>query len=107
MPIEIIKNRKDKMILGFIFVSAGSSYYQSSTEAPELIALKAVKEAKRSWKHLFRWKPESKFYVHFYDISNCDYGWTMDDNGLHPILKNGRTIGKRKIKCLNTLTIYV
>ncbi len=107
MPIEIIKNRKDKIILGFIFVSAGSTWYSSSTEAPELIALKAVKECKRSWRHLFKWKPESKFYVHFYDISNCKYGWSMDDSGLHPILKNGHSISKRKIKCLNTLIIYV
>ena len=41
-PIEIIKNRKDKVILGFIYVSAGSSWYSSSEDAPELICLKAV-----------------------------------------------------------------
>ena len=50
-PIEIIKNRKDKVILGFIYVSAGSSWYSSSEDAPELICLKAVKNPKSSWKH--------------------------------------------------------
>ena len=99
--------KKEKSYLGFIRISAGSSWYSSSTDAPELIALKAVKNAKSSWKHLFKWKPESRFYVHFYDISSCKYGWSMDDSGLHPILKNGHSIGKRKIKCLNTLIIYV
>ena len=92
-PIEIIKNRKDKVILGFIYVSAGSSWYSSSEDAPELICLKAVKNAKSSWKHLFKWKPETKWYVHLYDISNCKNGWSMTDYGLFPILKDGRTIG--------------
>ena len=105
-PIEIIKNRKDKVILGFIYVSAGSSWYSSSEDDPELICLKAVKNAKSSWKHLFKWKPETKWYVHLYDISNCKNGWSMTDYGLFPILKDGRTIGKRQIKQLATQVIY-
>ena len=39
MPIEIFKNTKDKTILGFIYVSAGSSWYSSSEDAPEVNGL--------------------------------------------------------------------
>ena len=57
MPIEIFKNTKDKTILGFIYVSAGSSWYQTDQQEDfELMAYKAVKQAKQDWKHLFKFK---------------------------------------------------
>ena len=36
--------KKEKTLLAFIRISGGSSWYQSSNDAPELIALKAVKK---------------------------------------------------------------
>ena len=106
MPIEIFKNTKDKTILGFIYVSAGSSWYQSSDDPVELIALKAIKNAKSSWRHLYRWKPESKWYVHFYDITKCENGWCCDDRGMWKILKDGKALSKRKVPYLGCLTYY-
>ena len=106
MPIEIIKNRKDKIILGFIFVSAGSTWYSSSTDAPELIALKAVKECKRSWKHLFKFPKEYVCPVNLFDVSKA-HGWNCEKVGeIMPILKSGK-LGKKPCKFIKTINVVL
>ena len=63
-------SKKEKTLLAFIRISAGSSWYQSTTEAPELIALKAVKVAKRDWKHLFKFKKDGEWIVPIMTFQN-------------------------------------
>ena len=99
------KEKAKKTYLAFIRISAGSSWYQSSDDACELIALRAVKTAVRDWKHLFKFKKEGEWIVPIFDISNCEYGWQATTYGIFPILKNGK-IGKRKIKYVKSITLY-
>ena len=48
-----------KKILGIVFISAGSSWAcELETVGLEVIASRAAKNTKRSWKHLFKFKPE-------------------------------------------------
>ena len=54
------KEKAKKTYLAFIRISAGSSWYQSSDCAFELLALRAVKQAVKDWKHLFKFKKEEK-----------------------------------------------
>ena len=63
-------SKKEKTLLAFIRISGGSSWYQSTTEAPELIALKAVKVAKRDWKHLFKFKKDGEWIVPIMTFQN-------------------------------------
>ena len=98
---------KEKTLLGFIRISGGSSWYQSDNEDPELIALKAVKVAKRDWKHLFKFKKDGEWIVPIYDISKCRYGWQAltFPTGIFPILKNGK-IGKKPCKWIKSIKLY-
>ena len=98
---------KEKTLLGFIRISGGSSWYQSDNEDPELIALKAVKVAKRDWKHLFKFKKDGEWIVPIYDISKCRYGWQALSfpTGIFPILKNGK-IGKKPCKWIKSIKLY-
>ena len=49
--------KKEKAYLAFIRISAGSSWYQTDQKEDfELMALKAAKQAKQDWKHLFKFK---------------------------------------------------
>lgn len=100
-------SKKEKTLLAFIRISGGSSWYQSTKKAPELIALKAVKVAKRDWKHLFKFKKEGEWIVPIYDISKCRYGWQALSfpYGIFPILKNGK-IGKKPCKWIKSIKLY-
>ena len=99
--------KKEKAYLGFIRISGGSSWYQSENEAPELIALKAVKVAKRDWKHLFKFTKDGEWIVPIYDISKCRYGRQALSfpTGIFPILKNGK-IGKKPCKWVKSIKLY-
>ena len=47
----------EKTYLGFMRISGGSSWYQTNQKEDfELIAYKTVKQAKKDWKHLFKFK---------------------------------------------------
>lgn len=75
------KTEKDpKTILGIIFISGGSTFYSSSNTPLEEMASKVVKRCKRDWKHLFKFKKDALWPVHFYDISGCD-SWHADCSG--------------------------
>ena len=102
MPIK-----KEKTLLAFIRISGGSSWYQSENEAPELIALKAVKVAKRDWKHLFKFKKDGEWIVPIYDVSKCSNGWVAQcmPYGIFPVLKNGK-IGKKPCKWIKSIKLY-
>tara|TARA_R100001440_G_scaffold30076_2_gene48374 strand:- start:101 stop:412 length:312 start_codon:yes stop_codon:yes gene_type:complete len=99
--------RKEKYLLAFIRIAAGSSWYQAKDEAPELIALKAVKGAIRDWKHLFKFKKEGEWDVPIYDISKCRYGWQALNYpyGIFPILKSGK-VGKKPCKCIKSIKLF-
>ena len=99
--------KKEKTLLAFIRISGGSSWYQSSNDAPELIALKAVKVAKRDWSHLFKFTKDGEWIVPIYDISKCRYGWQAlsFSTGIFPILKNGK-IGKKPCKWIKSIKLY-
>ena len=76
-----IKTEKDpKTILGIIFISGGSTFYTSSDTPIEEMASKVVKRCKRDWKHLFKFKKDALWPVHFYDITGFD-GWSADYAG--------------------------
>ena len=75
------KTKKDpKTILGIIFISGGSTFFSSSDTPLEEMAAKVVKQAVKDWKHLFKFKKDSLWPVHFYDISGFD-GWNADYAG--------------------------
>tara|TARA_R100000231_G_scaffold2778_1_gene5050 strand:+ start:305 stop:616 length:312 start_codon:yes stop_codon:yes gene_type:complete len=98
---------KEKYLLAFIRISAGSSWYQAKDEAPELIALKAVKVAIRDWKHLFKFKKEGEWIVPIYDISKCRNGWQALNYpyGIFPILKSGK-VGKKPCKIIKHIKLF-
>ena len=99
--------KKEKTLLAFIRISGGSSWYQSENEAPELMALKAAKQAKQDWKHLFKFTKDGEWIVPIYDISKCRYGWQALSfpTGIFPILKNGK-IGKKPCKWIKSIKLY-
>ena len=99
--------KKEKTLLAFIRISGGSSWYQSTSDAPELMALKAVKVAKRDWKHLFKFTKDGEWIIPIYDISKCRYGWQALSfpTGIFPILKNGK-IGKKPCKWVKSIKLY-
>ena len=98
---------KEKYLLAFIRISAGSSWYQAKGEAPELIALKAVKGAIKDWKHLFKFKKEGEWVVPIYDISKCRNGWVAQTYpyGIFPILKKGG-VGKKPCKIIKHIKLF-
>tara|TARA_R100001591_G_scaffold11138_1_gene17499 strand:- start:57 stop:401 length:345 start_codon:yes stop_codon:yes gene_type:complete len=97
--------QQEKKYLAFMYVGGGSSWYQGTLE-PEHAALKCVKQAKQDWKSLYTWKPETKWYVSIFDITNCKYGWSASTFGIFPILKNGKSSRKRKLKHVKTIKLF-
>ena len=62
--------------LAIIFTSGGgSSWAQGSDEDNHVLAYRAGKHFKQSWKHMFKFKKagEQRLCVHLYDISKADY----------------------------------
>ena len=69
--------------LAIIFTSGGgSSWAQGSDEDNHVLAYRAGKHFKQSWKHMFKFKKagEQKLCVHLYDISKAE-GWSADYAG--------------------------
>ena len=97
--------KPEKTYLAFMRVGGGSSWYQGSIE-PEHAALKCVKQAKKAWRAIYRWKPETEWQVGIYDMTNHKYGWAADVFGIFPRLKNGNVSRKRKLKYLKTVKLY-
>ena len=100
--------KKGKTYLAFIRISAGSSWYQSDQQEDfELMSLKAVKQAKQDWKHLFKFKKDGEWIVPIYDVSKCKNGWVAQTfpTGIYPILKNGK-IGKKPCKWIKSIKLY-
>ena len=97
-----------KKILGIVFISGGSSWAcELETVGLEVIASRAAKNTKRSWKHLFKFRPEYVCPVHLYDVTKSDGLWTCHQHGvIHPILKNGK-IGKKPCKFIKTINVVL
>ena len=97
-----------KKILGIVFISGGSSWAcELETVGLEVIASRAAKNTKRSWKHLFKFRPEYVCPVHLYDVTKSDGLWTCHQHGvIHPILKNGK-IGKKPCKFIKTIKVVL
>ena len=69
--------------LAIIFTSGGgSSWAQGSDDDNYVLAYRAGKYFKQSWKHMFKFKKtgEQKLCVHLYDISKAE-GWSADYAG--------------------------
>ena len=89
----------EKMILGIVFISGGSTFYSSSDTPIEEMASIIVKRTKRDWKHLFKFKKNALWPVHFYDITGFD-GWSADCSG-----KVTEYNGTREAPFLETLKV--
>ena len=77
------KVEKDATKLAIIFTSGGgSSWAQGSDEDNHVLAYRAGKHFKLTWKHMFKFKKsgEQRLCVHLYDISNAE-GWSADYAG--------------------------
>ena len=75
--------------LAIIFTSGGgSSWAQGSDDDNYVLAYRAGKYFKQSWKHMFKFKKagEQKLCVHLYDISKAE-GWSMRDADIVSCLK--------------------
>jgi len=97
-----------KKILGIVFIGAGSSWAIDTDEtALEVIASRAAKNTKRSWKHLFKFPPEYVCPVHLYDVTKSDGRWICHQHGvIHPLLKNDK-IGKKPCKFIKTIKVVL
>ena len=101
-------SKREKAYLAFVRISAGSSWYQTDKQEDfELMAFKAVKQAKKDWKHLFKFKKDGEWIVPIYDVSKCKQGWTAQcmPYGIFPILKSGK-IGKKPCKWVKSIKLY-
>ena len=99
---------KEKTYCAFIRISGGSSWYQTDQKEDfELMALKAIIQAKKDWKHLFKFKKYGEWIVPIYDVSKCKNGWVAQSMpyGIFPILKNGK-IGKKPCKWIKSIKLY-
>tara|TARA_A100001515_G_scaffold141750_1_gene139123 strand:+ start:392 stop:700 length:309 start_codon:yes stop_codon:yes gene_type:complete len=99
---------KKKTLLAFIRISGGSSWYQSEDNEPlELMALKAAKQAKQDWKHLFKFKKDGEWIISIYDVSKCSNGWVAQSfpSGIFPVLKNGK-LGKKPCKFIKSIKLF-
>ncbi len=96
-----------KTILGIVFISGGSSWATATDETElEIIASRAAKNTKRSWKHLFKFKKEYVCPVHLYDVTKA-HGWNCERHGeIMPILKNGK-LGKKPCKFIKTIKVVL
>ena len=99
-----------KQILGIVFISGGSSWATAELTDKvtlEVIASRAAKNTKRSWKHLFKFPKEYVCPVHLYDVTKSDGLWTCHQHGvIHPILKSGK-IGKKPCKFIKTIKVVL
>ena len=97
-----------RKILGIVFIGAGSSWAMESDTVPlEVIASRAAKNTKNSWKHLYKFQKEYLCPVHLYDVTKSDGLWTCHQHGvIHPILKNGN-IGKKPCKFIKTIKVVL
>jgi len=97
-----------KKILGIVFISGGSSWACEPDTVPlEVIASRAAKNTKQSWKHLFKFPKEYVCPVHLYDVTKSDGLWTCHQHGvIHPILKSGK-IGKKPCKFIKTINVVL
>ena len=77
MKKESKKAIPKKMILGIVFISGGSTFYSSSDTPIEEMASIIVKRTVKDWKHLFKFKKNALWPVHFYDITGFE-GWSAD-----------------------------
>tara|TARA_Y100000361_G_scaffold137063_1_gene138179 strand:+ start:357 stop:665 length:309 start_codon:yes stop_codon:yes gene_type:complete len=100
---------KTKNVLGIVFISGGSSWAQAELTDKvtlEVIASRAAKNTKRSWKHLFKFRPEYICPVHLYDITKA-HGWNCEKIGeIMPILKSGK-LGKKPCKFIKTIKVVL
>ena len=100
---------KTKNVLGIVFIGAGSSWASaelSDKVTLEVIASRAAKNTKRSWKHMFRFKPEYICPVHLYDITKA-HGWNCEQLGvIMPYLKSGK-LGKKPCKFIKTINVVL
>jgi len=100
---------KPKTVLGIVFISGGSSWATAELTDKvtlEVIASRAAKNTKRSWKHLFKFKPEQIWPVHLYDVSKA-HGWNCERHGeIMPILKSGK-LGKKPCKFIKTINVVL
>ena len=97
------KKENPQTILGIIFISGGSTFYSSSDTPLEEMASKVVKRCKRDWKHLFKFKKDALWPVHFYDISGFD-GWSADYAGKVTEL-NSKTEPAKEAPFIKTLKV--
>tara|TARA_Y100001938_G_C8004252_1_gene386454 strand:+ start:724 stop:1020 length:297 start_codon:yes stop_codon:yes gene_type:complete len=93
------KENPQKMILGIVFISGGSTFYSSSDTPMEEMASIIVKRTVKDWKHLFKFKKNALWPVHFYDISGFE-GWNADYAGKVTDLKS-----KKEAPFLETLKV--
>ena len=98
-----------KQILGIVFISGGSSWATAELTDKvtlEVIASRAAKNTKRSWKHLFKFPKEYVCPVNLYDVSKA-HGWNCEKVGeIMPILKSGK-LGKKPCKFIKTINVVL
>ena len=98
-----------KQILGIVFISGGSSWGTAELTDKvtlEVIASRAAKNTKRSWKHLFKFPKEYVCPVNLYDVSKA-HGWNCERVGeIMPILKSGK-LGKKPCKFIKTINVVL
>ena len=98
-----------RKILGIVFISGGSSWAtDDDNTALEIIASRAAKNTKRSWKHLFKFPKEYICPVHLYDITKAyKGGWNCERVGeIMPYLKSGK-LGKKPCKFIKTINVVL
>ena len=98
-----------RKILGIVFISGGSSWAtDDDNTALEIIASRAAKNTKRSWKHLFKFPKEYICPVHLYDITKAHKGgWNCERVGeIMPYLKSGK-LGKKPCKFIKTINVVL
>ena len=100
---------KTKTVLGIVFISGGSSWATAELTDKvtlEVIASRAAKNTKRSWKHLFKFPKEYVCPVNLFDVSKA-HGWNCEKVGeIMPILKSGK-LGKKPCKFIKTINVVL
>ena len=100
---------KPKTVLGIVFISGGSSWATAEITDKvtlEVIASRAAKNTKRSWKHLFKFPKEYVCPVNLFDVSKA-HGWNCEKVGeIMPILKSGK-LGKKPCKFIKTINVVL
>ena len=100
---------KTKTVLGIVFISGGSSWATAELTDKvtlEVIASRAAKNTKRSWKHLFKFPKEYICPVNLFDVSKA-HGWNCEKVGeIMPILKSGK-LGKKPCKFIKTINVVL